>query len=196
MTKVSECLTLSTCIASIRDFVDPHTDVATLKQWIIEDLGGNFSFTLRGIVASVIGFKHTLAFQWLTTTTSLDQYVQQFPRLWSTPSETFCKTFKASPIARALGVRKPRHQATRQHAPTPGHRWVDSKQLICNISSGIISRNKPLWKRNLRKESKCGTSHRERKRAVWGWPSGEEGVPRPYLVLFLFSQNVSSHDPY
>jgi len=107
MTKVSECLTLFTCIASIRDFVDPHTDIATLKQWIIEDLGGNFSFTIRGIVASVIGFKHVLVFQWLTTTTSLGQYLQQFPRLWSTPSETFCKTFNASPIARALGVRKP-----------------------------------------------------------------------------------------
>ena len=38
------CLTLSTFIASIRDFVDLHTDDATLKQWIIKDFGGNFSF--------------------------------------------------------------------------------------------------------------------------------------------------------
>ena len=56
--KLSRCLTLSTFIASIRDFVDPHTDDATLKQWIgIEDFGGNFSFTSSprpDIVASVV----------------------------------------------------------------------------------------------------------------------------------------------
>ena len=42
---MSRRLTLSTFIASFRDFVDPHTDDATLKQWIIEDFGGNFIFT-------------------------------------------------------------------------------------------------------------------------------------------------------
>ena len=45
ITKVSRRLTLSTFIASFRDFVDPHTDDATLKQWIIEDFGGNSIFT-------------------------------------------------------------------------------------------------------------------------------------------------------
>jgi len=35
---------MSTCRASIRDFLDLHTDVATLKQWIIEDLE-DLSFT-------------------------------------------------------------------------------------------------------------------------------------------------------
>ena len=44
ITKVSQCLTVSIFIASIRDFVDPHTDDATLKQWIIEHFGRNFSF--------------------------------------------------------------------------------------------------------------------------------------------------------
>ena len=41
---MSRCLTVSIFIASIHDFVDPHTDDAALKQWIIEHFGGNFSF--------------------------------------------------------------------------------------------------------------------------------------------------------
>ena len=46
---------------------------------------------------------------------------------------------KPSPIARALGVRKAWHHAIRQHAPTPGHRWADWKQLICNFLWHLIA---------------------------------------------------------
>ena len=140
---MSKYLTLSTCIAGIGDFVDPHTDVATLKQWIIEDLGGNFSFTLRGVIATVIGLKHILVFQQLTTTTSLGQYLQQFLRLWSTPSETICKTFKASQIARAseLGSHDIRLPDSMLQLQATGE-LTENNCFV--ISSGILSRSKPL----------------------------------------------------
>ena len=98
---------------------------------------------LHGISASLMGFEHILELPWLTMTTSPGQYLQQFLRLWSRPSETLCKTCKVSPIARAPGVRKARHHANRQRAPTPGNRWVNWKQLICNFFWCLIAWQTP-----------------------------------------------------
>ena len=133
ITKVSRCLTVSIFIASIRDFVDPHTDDATLKQWIIEHFGGNFSFRSSPrhrffcyrlpahFRTSSMANNDDLA---RSISTAVSEAVEQTIR-------NALQHVQGQSDPRGPRVRKAPHHANRQRAPTPGHRWVDWKQLIC-----------------------------------------------------------------